>query len=179
MSALSVVACMLRSYSNSLEFRWFIISYRLKLNLQCCSSIDAKECTYKTLTIYSCRVRSNPYGHNKRGQESGRALLLKEQTGVPPVQGSRSVCDNVAFSMPLQVTCDLHVWRHALVCLAKARLGKLRESATPLDTRNSHIPDALGKSHIGFWPLFPLLKVKKEAKVEKWWPLFQARPVFF
>jgi hypothetical protein len=93
--------------------------------------------------IYSCRVRSNPYGHDKRGQKSSQALLLKEQTGVPPVQGSHSVCDNVAFSMCLQVTCDLHVWWHALVCLAKVWLGKLPESATLLDTWNSHIPDAL------------------------------------
>ena len=37
----------------------------------------------------------------------------------------------------------LDVWRHALVCLAKAWLWKLLESATPPDTRNSQIPDAL------------------------------------
>ena len=37
----------------------------------------------------------------------------------------------------------LDVWWHALVCLAKAWLWKLPESATPPDTRNSQIPDAL------------------------------------
>ena len=37
----------------------------------------------------------------------------------------------------------LDVWWHALVCLAKVWLWKLLESATPPDTRNSQIPDAL------------------------------------
>ena len=47
---------------------------------------------------------------------------------------------------------------------------------TPTFLEKSHTSVKL---HIAFWPLFPLLKAEKVAKVEKWQPLFQARYVYF